>query len=605
VDASGATGDAVSMNASQRLQAVRAEMATEGIDLYLVPSADDHDNEYVPDCWCRRPWVSGFTGSAGDALVGADGAWLWTDSRYWLQARQEIDTAHWSLQEAGRSGVPTLEEWLRQNGSGRVLGIDPRVVSIERARRLARAAEEGGGELRPLESNLVDAAWTDRPAPPTGAAHVLDVRFAGKAVADKLDELRAAMKERECDGLVLCTLDAIAWTFNVRGTDITYNPLLISYALVALDHAVLFVDPRKLPDDVRDHLAGAGVRTEPYEAFGAALEAQRGRVWLDPEAASSWVGGRLATADATVVEAKHPVNLAKARKNETERDGMRRCHERDAVALVRFLAWLEDAWQSGDLNELSAADHLDALRAEGEHFRDLSFPTISGFAGNGAIVHYRVTAASAAQIDDSAPYLVDSGAQYLDGTTDVTRTVHLGEPTELQREHYTRVLRGHLALRATRFPAGTTGAQLDALARTPLWEVGLDYGHGTGHGVGCYLNVHEGPQGISSRSTSVALDPAMVVSNEPGLYIADRWGIRIENLLLVVPTDSAGEDGAAFLAFEDLTLVPYARKLIDPELLAPGERAQVDAYHQRVRETLAPQVPEDVRGWLETETAAL
>jgi Xaa-Pro aminopeptidase len=578
-------------------------MAREGIAFYLVPSSDAHQNEYVPRSWQRRAWISGFSGSAGDAVVGAERAWLWTDSRYWLQAQAELDPEHYELMRSGAPDVPSVDEWL--GGKAAVVGVDPRLLSLRRARALRESLAKAGGELRALERNFVDAAWSDRPPLPRSPAMGLDLRYTGRSVEEKLADVRAALEARGADALVLTTLDAIAWLFNLRGSDVEYNPLLIAYALVGRTDAWLFAPPEKLGEDLLGALGRAGVHARSYEAFAERLRALEGRLWVDPAQASQWVGDLLALSRAELVEARSPVELLKARKNPVEQAGMREAHVRDGVALVRFLHWLEGAWPAG-LDEVAVAERLDALRREGDRFRDLSFPTISGFGPNGAIVHYRATPASSRRIDDGALYLIDSGAHYLDGTTDVTRTVHLGQPSAREREHYTRVLQGHLALRHTVFPQGTTGAQLDPLARRPLWEVGLDYGHGTGHGVGCYLNVHEGPHAVAARSTDVGLEPGMIVSNEPGLYVAGEYGIRIENLLLVVPRHAAPDPRPRpFYGFDDLTLVPYARRLIEVDLLSPRERAAVDGYHARVLESLGPRLDPAARAWLRRETAPL
>jgi Xaa-Pro aminopeptidase len=587
----------------ERLARVRAEMARDGVQLYLVPSSDAHQNEYVPRCWQRRAWISGFTGSAGDVVVGTERAWLWTDSRYWLQAQAELDAARFELMRSGAPDVLPVDEWL--GARSEVVAFDPRLLSVRRARTLREALARAGGELRTVERNYIDEAWTDQPPLPVRGALRLDVAYTGRSVEDKLGDVRRELAGKSCDALALTMLDAIAWLFNLRGSDVDYNPLLIAYAMVTAEGATLYTETAKIGEDLLVALGSAGVRVEPYEAFAERLRASRGKLWLDPAQASAWVGELLERSRVERFEARSPVELLKARKNPVEQAGMRSSHVRDGVALVRFLHWLEGAWRQG-LDEVSAAERLDAFRREGERFRDLSFPTISGFGPNGAIVHYRATRETARRIDDRALYLIDSGAHYLDGTTDVTRTVHLGRPTRREREHYTRVLQGHLALRNTVFPKGTTGAQLDPIARRPLWEVELDYGHGTGHGVGCYLNVHEGPQAVAARGTEVGLEPGMVVSNEPGLYVAGEYGIRIENLLLVTERSSAGSgDARPFYCFDDLTLVPYARRLIETSSLAPREREAIDAYHARVFETLAPRLAASSREWLRRETAPL
>ena len=588
-----------------RLASLREQMARHGVEFCLVPSSDAHQNEYVPACWQRRAFISGFTGSAGEVLIGREKAWLWTDSRYHLQAEHQLDGALFELLRAGLPDVPSMEDWLAQHARGASLGVDPRVLSWTRARELRKRLEGADGRLVTLADNPVDAVWEDAPPLPCEPAQVLSAEHAGATASDKLARIREQLGERHCNWLLLTTLDAIAWTLNLRGRDVAFNPLLISYAIVGRERASLFVDTRKIGEDAREHLRGAQVQVAPYEDFAAAVGELSGRVWLDPKTASLWVAEQIDAERAEIVEDASPVELFKACKNATEQAGMRAAHLRDGAALVRFLHWLEGAWGEG-LDEHGAAERLEDFRREGEHFQGLSFPTISGFAGNGAIVHYGVSRETAARIDDSAPYLVDSGAQYLDGTTDVTRTIHLGKPTDEERRHYTLVLKGHLALRHARFPKGTSGAQLDVLARHALWQAGLDYGHGTGHGVGHYLNVHEGPHSISTRGAGVPLEPGMIVSNEPGLYLAQCYGIRIENLVLVVEVSSAQETGSVpFHGFEDLTFVPYCRKLIDVSLLDPVEVAAVDSYHQQVLERLAERLPEPARDWLRRETAPL
>ncbi len=586
-----------------RVQALRDEMRREEIDIYLVPSSDAHQSEYVPEPWQRRVWASGFTGSMGDAAVGLDEAWQWADSRYWLQGERELEGTDWTLMRQGADDVPSLSEFLGKVAKGTRVGFDPRLVGVAQARRIQDAIKRAGGELVAIDENLIDRVWTDRPALSANPIEVWDTTYAGQSVADKLSAIRGRLEEAGCTSVVLTTLDAIAYLFNIRGADVDFNPIVIAYAVVTLDGATLFVDPAKVTDAARSHFDAANVTVAPYDAVGAALVASTGKAWVDTKYASRWVLDRLSESDAKVHKGRSPVFDLRARKNDTESQGMRDAHVRDAVAVCRFLHWLETAWQGGDLDEIGASDQLEAFRSEGERFRGLSFDTISGFAGNGAVVHYRATPETAKVIDDSTLYLCDSGGQYLDGTTDITRTVHLGTPTEAERLHYTLVLLGHLRLRHTRFPKGTTGERLDAIARQPLWAHGLDYGHGTGHGVGCYLSVHQGPHGISQRPTGVPLAKGMVVSNEPGYYLAGRYGIRVENLCIVVEKDA--DDGATFFGFDDLTLVPYARKLIAVEHLNEQERGWVNDYNALVRETVEPLLPEEVRPWLRAETAPI
>lgn len=598
---------------ADRLAALRAEMKTAGLDFYLVPSSDAHQSEYLPECWQRRAYITGFTGSVGSAVIGHDTAWLWADSRYWLQADHELDPACYTLMRQGDSEVPSIPRFLARHAEGRVVGFDPMLHTPNEASALSDALVSAGARLVAVD-NLIDRIWTtNRPPVPENPVTPWPAELSGRTLTDKLAHLRARLDDEGVDHLVVATLDELAWTFDLRGQDVDFNPVAIAWGLVSSDTARLFIAPSKLTGEALAHLAAANVAIAPYEAFGDALATVSGKVLVDKDNANRWILDRLeGNPEATVKLARSPVQLARAIKSEAEKHGMRQAHRRDAAAVVRFLAWLDDNFAG--LDEISAADQLEDFRKENEYFKGLSFDTIAGFGPNGAIVHYRASDKTRLPIDDSTLFLLDSGAQYLDGTTDITRTLHLGTPTAAQREHYTRVLRGHLALGRATFPKGTTGTHLDALARLPLWEVGLNYGHGTGHGVGCYLSVHQGPHRVSPALNDVALEPGMVLSNEPGLYLTGEYGIRIENLVLVTerfPKSDAHPLGP-YYGFEDLTVVPYCRKLIDASLLSPEERAQVDAYHARVRELVAPllDVDEDsadatARAWLERETAPL
>lgn len=598
------------MGAAQRLEMLRTQMIAAGVDFYLVPSSDAHQSEYLPAAWQRRAWLTGFTGSMGSAVVGRGGAWLWADSRYWLQAEAELDSAAWSLMRLGEHDVPTIARFLERQPAGTSVGYDARLSSPAEARELLDAVQAAGGRVVAIDENLVDRVWTDRPALPATPVTVWPEAHAGQSVADKLAAIRGGVTALGGSALVATTLDEIAWIFNLRGADVAFNPVFVAWAIIEASATTLYVNPAKLGPEAAAHLAAASVRVAAYEAFGEGLDALSDqRVIVDKGDANQWIMTRLEHTGARPHMTRSPVQLLRAKKNAVEADGMRRAHVRDAVAVVRFLAWLETGWRAPQadgtpLDELGVAARLEAFRREGEHFRGLSFDTIAGFGPNGAIVHYRASPATSRAIGDTTLFLLDSGAQYLDGTTDITRTLHLGTPTDTEREHYTRVLRGHLGLGRTSFPRGTTGTQLDAFARAPLWEVGLNYGHGTGHGVGCYLSVHQGPHRISPALNDVPLEPGMIVSNEPGLYLAGAYGIRIENLVLVVTTRDATPYGP-FFGFEDLTLVPYCRRLIEPSLLNSDEQGQVDAYHARVRATLEPLVPADVVPWLARETAPL
>ena len=591
---------------AKRLALLRSELSRRGLDFWLVPSSDAHQSEYVPAAWQRRAWLTGFGGSMGSAVVGRDGAWLWADSRYWLQAERELDPTAFTLMRQGQHGVPSIARFLADVSPQRKVGYDPSLHSPAEAKELAEAVTAAGGTLVAVADNLVDAIWADRPALPSTPISVWPTEFSGRAVADKLADIRKGLEQHAADHLVVTTLDEIAWTFDIRGADVDFNPVAIAWAIVSRQGATLFIAPEKVTPEAAAHLAAAGVATAPYAAFDEALGALSGRVLVDKDQGNQAILDRLAHKGIRYQLVRSPVLGLRAKKNATEIAGMRAAHVRDGVAVSRFLAWLEGSWHG--LTEVSVAPRLEAFRRDNERFRGLSFDTIAGYADHGAIVHYRATEATDQPIGDETLFLLDSGAQYLDGTTDITRTIPLGTPTGEERHHSTLVLKGHLGLRHANFPRGTTGTHVDAFARAPQWREGLNHGHGTGHGVGCYLSVHQGPHRVSPALNDVALEPGMILSNEPGLYLTDRYGIRIENLCVVVPrADLSRPDEAPFFGFDDLTMVPYCRKLIDPAHLGAAERAQVDAYHARVRATLLPLLDAhaDARAWLERETAPL
>ncbi|MGB8182249.1 MAG: aminopeptidase family protein P, partial [Stellaceae bacterium] len=457
-------------------------------------------------------------------------------------------------------------------------------------------------------ANPIDAIWQDRPAPPTAPVVPHPREFAGRSSDDKRRELAQHLIADKLDAAVLTAPDSIAWLLNIRGGDVEYSPLPLSFAILHADASVdLFIDRRKSSPELARHLGHQVRHNEPAE-LGAALATfgrHKKRVLADPATCASWIFDRLTEAGASIRRGADPCQLPKACKNAIELEGTRRAHRRDGAALTRFLAWLARESPAGHLSEIAASDRLEHFRATGEHFRGLSFPTISGAGANGAIVHYRASRQSERRLELGTLYLVDSGAQYLDGTTDVTRTVAIGTPSAEMRDRFTRVLKGHIALASCRFPQGTTGSQLDALARTPLWDAGLDYDHGTGHGVGSYLGVHEGPQRISKTPNTQPLLPGMIVSDEPGYYKTGAYGIRIENLVAVVPVDGTGSIGTAMLGFETLTLAPFDRALIEPALLSRAESAWIDAYHARVRAELTPLVDQETAVWLTAATCNL
>jgi len=591
-----------SPSTAERLAALRAELARRGLDGFLVPRADEHQGEYVPASAERLAWLTGFTGSAGMAAVLPEEAAVFVDGRYVLQVRQEVDERHFTPFHLLDK---PLDAWLQESLKGRRIAYDPRLHTQSQVERLRQVARLAGGEAVAVADNPLDAVWRDRPAAPQAPAEAQPLELAGRSSADKRHDLGARLGERAIGAAVLTLPDSIAWLLNVRGRDVPRTPFVLSFALLRADGSVVwFVDPAKVSPELRADL-GDEVTVASPDALPGALDGLRGKtVLVDPASAGAWFFDRLGAAGASIVAGDDPCQLPKACKNAAELAGARAAHRRDGAALVRFLAWLDRQLPEG-VTEAEAAARLAAFRAENERFRDLSFDTIAGSGPNGAIVHYRVSPGSDRALRHGELFLLDSGAQYQDGTTDVTRTLAVGAPSEEMRDRFTRVLKGHIALATARFPAGTTGHQLDALARRPLWEAGLDFDHGTGHGVGSYLSVHEGPQRISKAPSTVALRPGMIVSNEPGYYKTGAWGIRIENLVAVTEAPSPTGAERPMLAFETLTLAPIDRSLIATELLSPAERAWLDDYHARVAEAVGPQVDAGTRGWLEAATAPL
>ena len=613
-EAEAAAGAGETPDHAARLAALRAELARRGLDGFLVPRADRHQSEYVPPYAERLAWLTGFTGSAGLAVVLNEQAALFVDGRYTLQAETQVDGEAYALRHLiEQPPAKWIEESLPE---GAKLGYDPWLHTRDGAERLAKAAERAGGSLVPVEGNPLDAVWPDQPPPPLAPVVAHETAFAGRPMAEKLEEVCKALGDKGAAACVLTRPDSIAWLLNVRGADVPHTPLPQSFALVHAEGDVeWFVDERK-PVPGLGQALGNRVAIAAPEALGDALDAlgrDGAKVLVDPASAADWLLTRLEQAGAALVKEADPCQLPKARKNAVELEGSRAAHRRDGAALTRFLAWLdrEAPARAGNgarsVTEQEAAERLAGYRREEAHFRDLSFDTISGAGENGAIIHYRVTEESDRPLGLGELYLVDSGGQYLDGTTDVTRTVAIGEPTAEMRERFTRVLKGHIALATARFPKGTSGSQLDSLARLPLWQAGLDFDHGTGHGVGSYLGVHEGPQSVSKVPNRVPLEPGMIVSNEPGYYRNGGYGIRIENLVAVVesPPPEGREEDKPMLGFETLTLAPIDRRLIEPALLSAPEIAWLDAYHARVRETLAPRLDAEAAAWLERATAPL
>jgi Xaa-Pro aminopeptidase len=584
---------------------IRQAMAAQGLDGFVVPHEDEHQNEYLPAANDRLAWATGFTGSAGAAVILADKAAVFVDGRYALQVRDQVDEALFEVRDLVEGGVPA---WLETSLSqGQTLGYDPRLHSPDALERLRAAATKAGAALKAVEPNPLDQAWgSERPAQPRAPVVPHPLEFAGEASADKRARIGAALKDQGADVAVLTAPASIAWLFNIRGGDVIRSPLPLAQAILAADgSAQLFIDPAKVSAELPAWL-GNGVALAAPEALEGALQALKGaRVQIDPSLSSAWYFETLKAAGAEIKTAADPTALPRACKNPVEVDGARKAHLRDGVALTRFLHWVATEAQTSLPDEPAVVARLEAFREATGALKDLSFDTIAGAAANGAIVHYRPTTRLAKSLVQGSLLLVDSGAQYLDGTTDVTRTLTVGEPSEEMRRAFTLVLRGHLALGRVRFPAGTTGSALDVLARSALWSAGLDYDHGTGHGVGSYLGVHEGPQRISKSPSPVALKPGMIVSNEPGYYKEGAFGIRIENLQVVTePSPIAGGE-RPMLGFETLTLAPIDRRAIDKALLSAEDLAQLDAYHARVLAAVGPLVEPPVRAWLEGACAPL
>jgi Xaa-Pro aminopeptidase len=588
-----------------RLEALRGELSRRSLSGFILPRADRHQNEFLPPSEERLAWLTGFTGSAGQVVVLGDRAALFVDGRYTLQARKQVDTALFAIVHSTETPV---DRWLESNlPAGARLGYDPWLHTVEGAEKLARACANAGATLVPAEPNPIDALWTDRPAPPLGPVSPHDFRFAGEYASAKLGRVRAEISNLRADALVISDPHAVAWTFNIRGTDVPHTPLPLSFAIVPREgRPTLYVDGAKLSNAVRHRLEEITEVREPADFIRdlATLGEGHRTVRLDQATAADALSRIITVSGGKVTRGADPIAMMKAVKNPVEIEGAREAHLRDGVAVSRFLAWLEREAPGGRLTEIDAVEALESFRRDSGLLKDVSFSTIAGAGPNGAIVHYRVTRSTNRTIAPGELFLIDSGGQYEDGTTDITRTVAVGEPSPEMRERFTRVLKGHIAIARAVFPDGTTGAQLDPFARQALWEAGVDFDHGTGHGVGSYLSVHEGPARISKLGNT-ALKRGMILSNEPGYYKTDAYGIRIENLVLVVDGPAVPGAEKQLLAFETLTRAPIDRRLIEAALLTPQEISWLDAYHARVAEALGPLVDSGTRPWLEAATRPL
>ncbi|MBA4783451.1 MAG: aminopeptidase P family protein [Rhizobiales bacterium] len=589
----------------QRIAKLREVMRAAGFDGFLVPRADEHQGEYVPPHAERLAFATGFTGSAGIAVILHDRAAIFVDGRYTLQVRDQVAT---SVIEPINSADQTIVAWLEKTlKPGMRLAYDPWLHTVNDVAKLSKASEKAGANLV-ASDNLVDRIWQDQPALPAALVSLQPLEYAGQAAFEKITALQGEILRLKAAAFLLTQPDSICWLLNIRGADVPHTPLVLAFMIVpASGKAELFLDPAKCPPDIRDALTPY-VTLRPRDALLQSLEAISGPIALDPSNASAVFKTHIEAAGGALIEAQDPCILPKARKNAAEREGSRRAHRRDGAAICRFLAWLSRR-PAEALDEIQAARQLETFRrmmgeADGVRLCDLSFDTISGFGPNGAIVHYRVTEATNRRFENGTLYLIDSGGQYQDGTTDITRTVAIGTPDAAMKRHFTLVLKGMIAIARLRFPEGTSGAQIDAFARHALWQHGLDFDHGTGHGVGSFLGVHEGPQRISKIST-VPLEPGMIVSNEPGFYKTAAYGIRIENLLIVTePAEIAGGE-RPMMGFETLTFAPIDRTLIEPDFLDAGERSWLDFYHCEVRQRIAPLLEGQDRLWLEAATRPL
>jgi Xaa-Pro aminopeptidase len=592
----------------QPLDALRSLMKKNKIHAYWIPGTDAHQSEYVPALWRRRQWISQFDGSAGDVLILEKEAGLWTDSRYFIQAEQQLQGTGITLYKMGVSGTPSLLEFIKDKlKNGQYLGLDPKLHSYGEAQLIEKELSERGLKIKYMENNLIDALWEDQPSLPDAEIMAWPDEFSGESVESKLNRIRKAMEKENVTAHVLTTLDAIAWTFNIRSSDVDYNPVVISNAIITEKSALLFVNKKKITRKIKKHFKGL-VKVYDYDDFKKYLLKQakrKNKIWLDAQTVNQWIINAIRK-KCHIYFKESPVTLFKACKNKTELEGFRNAHIRDGAAMVQFLCWLEQNIENTKITEISAAQKLTELRAEQKHFVGPSFGTISAYKGHGAIVHYESSKETDTELKREGIYLIDSGGQYFDGTTDITRTVALGAPTEEQITRFTQVLQGHIEVATASFPAGTKGIQLDTLARKALWDEGQNYGHGTGHGVGAFLNVHEGPQAISYyRSINVPLQIGMILSNEPGFYKTGEYGIRIETLVNVVKDEANSGAEWEFYKFDTATLCPIDRKLINKDMLSEKQLDYLNAYHQKIWETLNPLLGEEEQKWLQQATKAL
>lgn len=590
------------MTVTQRIEALREVMKREHLAAFIFPSTDPHQGEYVPDHWKGREFISGFNGSAGTAVVTLTSAALWTDSRYFIAAEEQLKGTEYQLMKLKMPGTPTIAEWIGQEcGAGAEVGVDGMVNSTCFVKELIADLRQQGGIT--LRTNLDPLAkiWTDRPAIPEDSVEIYPLKYAGESCNDKIARIRKALRQKHADGMLMSALDDIAWTLNLRGTDVHCNPVFVSYLLISSKDVTLYINKVKLTPEVEAYLQAEGIAVAPYEDVAKGLKDYfEYNILLDSNEVNYTLYKQVSR---EIVEAESPVKQMKTVKNSTEIKGFRSAMLKDGIAMVKFLKWLKPAVEAGGQTEISVDQKLTSLRAEQPDFRDISFDTIAGYQTHGAIVHYEATPETDIPLKPEGFLLLDSGAQYLDGTTDITRTIALGPLTEEQKRVYTLVLKGHIQIELCKFPSGSSGTQIDILARKDMWREGLNYLHGTGHGVGTYLNVHEGPHQFRMEWKPAPLVAGMTITDEPGIYLEGKFGVRIENTLLITPYKETAF--GQFLQFESLTLCPIDKTPIVKEMLLQEEIDWLNQYHQKVFEILSPHLNEEETAWLREACAAI
>ncbi|CUQ22327.1 aminopeptidase P family protein [Clostridium baratii] len=588
------------MRVIERIEALRKVMKERNIDYVIIPSSDAHQSEYVSDYYKGRAYISGFTGSAGTVLIGLNEGILWTDGRYFIQAENELKGSGIKLFKMRIPGWPTLEEWIFENvKSGETIAFDGKVVSLEQYEEIKNIAKERSIHLK-IDEDLLHLIWRDRPNLPSENIFIHDIKYCGKSAKEKIEEVRNYMRKKEVSNYVISSLDDIAWLYNIRGNDVHCNPVVISYAIITLNNAYLYIDKRKVSKEVSETLSSEGIEIKDYSEIKQGINDLKGSVLIDPERVSAFIYENIDKNLKVIQDTNITTNL-KAVKNNIEIENLKRCQVRDGVAMVKFIKWLKENLGKIEISEVSASDKLTEFRSYGELFKGISFDTIAGHKEHGAMMHYFPTKESDYKLESKGFLLIDSGGQYLDGTTDITRTIVLGELTEEERRDFTLVLKGHISLMNTKFLKGTSGSNIDIKAREPLWKEGIDYKCGTGHGVGFFLNVHEGPQRISPVPNNISLEPGMILTNEPGIYREGKHGIRTENTMLVVEDISSKEFGE-FYKFEVISLCPIDLNGIEVSLLNKEEKEWINEYHRWVFNTLSPYLNEEEKEFLQIET---